>query len=117
MNKKNARIKRATKVRKKLYKLGATRLVVHRTCKHIYAQIISKDNSDVLVTASTTEKLISSQVRTTSNKKAAAIVGKIIAERATKKNITNVSFDRSGFKYHGRVQTLANYARQAGLIF
>ncbi|WP_159714554.1 50S ribosomal protein L18 [Blochmannia endosymbiont of Camponotus nipponensis] len=117
MNKKDARIRRALKTRKNLYKLGAIRLVVHRTGQHIYAQIISKDNSDVLVTASTMEKFISSQLKATSNKKAAAIVGKIIAERAIKKGIVNVSFDRSGFKYHGRVQTLADCARQTGLIF
>ncbi|URJ32676.1 50S ribosomal protein L18 [Blochmannia endosymbiont of Camponotus sp.] len=117
MNKKDARIKRAMRTRKKLYKLDAIRLVVHRTCRHIYAQIISKDNSNVLVAASTTEKLISSQLTVTSNKKAAAIVGKIIAERAIKKGIINVSFDRSGFKYHGRVKTLADCARQTGLSF
>ncbi|URJ26559.1 50S ribosomal protein L18 [Blochmannia endosymbiont of Camponotus modoc] len=117
MNKKDARIKRATRTRKKLYKLDAIRLVIHRTCRHIYAQIIAKDNSNVLVAASTAEKLISNQLTTTSNKKAAAIVGKIIAERAIKKGIINVSFDRSGFKYHGRVKMLADCARKTGLIF
>ncbi|URJ23042.1 50S ribosomal protein L18 [Blochmannia endosymbiont of Camponotus sp. C-003] len=117
MSKKDARIKRAIKTRKTLYKLDAIRLVVHRTCRHIYAQIISKDNSNVLVTASTAEKLISNQLITTSNKKAAAIVGTIIAERSIKKGITNVSFDRSGFKYHGRVKTLADCARKTGLRF
>lgn len=117
MNKKDARIKRSMKTRKKLYTLDAIRLVVHRTYRHIYAQIISQDNSNVLVAASTTEKLISNQLITTGNKKAAAVVGKIIAERAIKKGITNVSFDRSGFKYHGRVKALADCARQTGLSF
>lgn len=117
MNKKIARIRRATKTRKKLYKLGVVRLVIHKTARHIYAQIISNKNFYVLTSASTTEKVIFGQLKTTGNKDAAALVGKIIAERAVSKGIIDVSFDRSGFKYHGRVRILAECARYAGLKF
>ena len=97
MDKKSARIRRATRARRKLKELGATRLVVHRTPRHIYAQVIAPNGSEVLVAASTVEKAI--------------------AERAIEKGITGVSFDRSGFQYHGRVQALADAAREAGLQF
>ena len=97
MDKKSARIRRATRARRKLQELGATRLVVHRTPRHIYAQVIAPNGSEVLVAASTVEKAI--------------------AERALEKGIKDVSFDRSGFQYHGRVQALADAAREAGLQF
>ncbi|MCW5196405.1 50S ribosomal protein L18 [Buchnera aphidicola (Pemphigus obesinymphae)] len=116
-NKKLARLRRGLKTRCKLKKLGAVRLVVHRTSRHIYAQIISSISSRVVVVASTLEKTISRNIIYTGNKIAAAEIGKIIAERALKKGIKNVSFDRSGFQYHGRIQVLAESARQAGLIF
>jgi large subunit ribosomal protein L18 len=96
--------------------LGATRLVVHRTPRHIYAQIINAEHL-VVATASTLEKDICAAVKFTGNKDAAAVVGKAIAERALAKDIKNVSFDRSGFKYHGRVASLATAAREAGLQF
>lgn len=117
MDKKAARIRRATRTRRKIKELCATRLVVHRTPRHIYAQIIAPNGSEVLVAASTVEKAISEQVKYTGNKDAAAAVGKAIAERALAKDIKNVSFDRSGFQYHGRVQALADAAREAGLQF
>lgn len=117
MNKKISRIRRATKIRKKLHKLNVIKLTVHRTSRHIYAQIISNENFNVLAAASTTEKLIVNTLKMTSNKEAAAVIGKIIAERAIARGITTVAFDRSGFKYHGRVQALADCARQAGLKF
>lgn len=117
MNKKITRIRRATKTRKKLCKLGSIKLTIHKTSRHIYAQIISNENSNVLVSASTTEKLIINSLQVTGNKDDAAIIGKTIAERAVAQGITKVSFDRSGFKYHGRVQVLADCARQAGLKF
>ena len=98
MDKKSARIRRATRARRKLQELGATRLVVHRTPRHIYAQVIA-------------------QLKYTGNKDAAAAVGKAVAERALEKGIKDVSFDRSGFQYHGRVQALADAAREAGLQF
>ncbi|WMY95866.1 MAG: 50S ribosomal protein L18 [Arsenophonus sp.] len=117
MNKKMARLRRRTRTRSKLHQLNATRLIVHRTSRHIYAQIIEPKNNDTLVTASTTEKLINAKVKYTGNKEAAIIVGKFIAERALKKGIKKVSFDRSGFQYHGRIKELADAAREAGLHF
>ncbi|HGN2246128.1 TPA: 50S ribosomal protein L18 [Proteus mirabilis] len=117
MDKKAARIRRATRARRKLQELSATRLVVHRTPRHIYAQVIAPNGSETLVAASTTEKAIIEQLKNTGNKEAAAVVGKIVAERALEKGIKSVSFDRSGFQYHGRVQALADAAREAGLQF
>ena len=108
MDKKSARIRRATRARRKLQELGATRLVVHRTPRHIYAQVIAPNGSEVLVAASTVEKAIAEQLKYTGNKDAAAAVGKAVAERALEKGIKDVSFDRSGFQYHGRVQALAD---------
>lgn len=117
MNKKIFRLKRAKKTRKKINKLNAIRLVVHRTSRHIYAQIIESKFSKILVTASTTEKNININLKYSGNKEAAFIIGKKIAERALKININNISFDRSGFKYHGRIKELATAARQFGLKF
>lgn len=117
MNKKTARTRRSIKIRRRIRKLGVIRLVVHRSIRHMYAQIVSKDNCNILVSASTTEKIIASQLKTTNNVRAASVVGKTIAERAIRTGIVNVSFDRSGFKYHGRVKALAECARQFGLKF
>ncbi|MDF7666721.1 50S ribosomal protein L18 [Orbaceae bacterium ESL0727] len=117
MDKKSARIRRATKARRKMHELLVTRLVVHRTPRHIYAQIIAPNGSEVLAAASTLEKAISENLKYTGNKDAAAAVGKAIAERALAKEIKDVAFDRSGFQYHGRVQALADAAREAGLQF
>ncbi|MDV2857313.1 MULTISPECIES: 50S ribosomal protein L18 [Oceanimonas] len=117
MDKKAARIRRATKARKKMLELGATRLVVHRTPRHIYAQVISSDSTAVLASASTVEKSVREQVKSTGNIDAAALIGKIIAERALEKGVKEVAFDRSGFQYHGRVAALAAAAREAGLQF
>lgn len=117
MDKKIARLRRATKARCKMKELGVTRLVVHRTPRHIYAQVIAADNSQIIASASTLEKDIKSQVKYTGNKDAAKIVGRIVAERALSKDVKVVAFDRSGFKYHGRVQELAEAAREAGLQF
>ncbi|AEI75031.1 50S ribosomal protein L18 [Candidatus Moranella endobia PCVAL] len=116
MDNKAARIRRATRARRKLKELGATRLVVHRTPRHIYAQVITPNSSKVLVVASTVEKNLGAKTGT-GNKYAAAAVGKMLAERALEKGIKYVSFDRSGFQYHGRVQALADAARAAGLQF
>lgn len=117
MNKKQARIHRASRTRYLIKHSGATRLVVFRTSRHIYAQVISPDSSKVLAAASTMEKSIQDQVKYTGNIEAATLIGKVIAERALSKNITEVAFDRSGFQYHGRVKALADAARAAGLQF
>ncbi|WP_407331556.1 50S ribosomal protein L18 [Enterovibrio sp. 27052020O] len=117
MDKKIARIRRATRARRKIAELGATRLVVHRTPRHVYAQVIAANGSEVIAAASTVEKAIRDQLKSTGNKDAAAAVGKAVAERALEKGIESVAFDRSGFQYHGRVAALADAAREAGLKF
>lgn len=117
MDKKASRLRRATRGRKKIQELGATRLVVHRTPRHMYAQVISADGASVLVAASTVEKSIREQLKFTGNIEAASAIGKAIAERALEKGVKEVAFDRSGFKYHGRVAALADAAREAGLQF
>ncbi|UMX79513.1 50S ribosomal protein L18 [Klebsiella pneumoniae] len=116
MDKKSARIRRATRARRKLQELGATRLVVHRTPRHIYAQVIAPNGSEVLVAASTVEKAIAEQLKYTGNKELQQLWVKL-SLNALEKGIKDVSFDRSGFQYHGRVQALADAAREAGLQF
>jgi large subunit ribosomal protein L18 len=117
MDKKQSRIRRATRARKKIRELGAHRLVVNRTPRHIYAQLIAPTGDQVLAAASTVEAAIREQVKSTGNVDAAKVVGKLIAERAIEKGIKDVAFDRSGFQYHGRVAALADAAREAGLQF
>ena len=116
-NKKQARIRRATKGRMKMKALGATRLVVNRTPRHIYAQIISADGGKVLATASSVEKEVKSTGKATGNIETAKVVGALVAKRATEAGVSNIAFDRSGFKYHGRVKALADSARENGLQF
>ena len=113
--KKTARVRRARRARMKMREIGATRLCVNRTPRHIYAQIISSDGAEVLATASTVEKDL--REGKTGNAEAAAKVGQLIAERAIAKGIKKVAFDRSGFKYHGRLKALADAARDGGLEF
>ena len=117
-NKKQARLRRAAKVRARIADLKATRLTVHRSNVHMYAQVISADGK-VLVSASTLDKETRAVLEQgkSSNVAAAVAVGKAIAERALKAGVTNVAFDRSGFAYHGRVKALADAAREAGLKF
>ena len=117
MDKKQARIRRATKSRSKMKELGVNRLVVNRTPRHIYAQVISADGGKVLAAASSVEKDIKAASKATGNVDAAKSVGALIAERATKAGVSSVAFDRSGFKYHGRVKALADAARESGLQF
>lgn len=116
MDKKTSRLRRALRARKKIQELGANRLVVHRTPRHIYAQVINPE-AQVIATASTVEKTVKEALKYTGNVDAAKAVGKAIAERAIEKGVTVVAFDRSGFKYHGRVSALADAAREAGLQF
>lgn len=117
MDKKNTRLKRATKLRCKIRQLNANRLSIHKTSQHIYAQVISGDGTTTLASASTNQSAIKSGLKNTSNIAAAAEVGKHIAQKAIAAGITEVAFDRSGFKYHGRVRALADAAREAGLKF
>ena len=115
IDKKKSRLRRARRSRAKMRELNSNRLCVHRTPRHIYAQIINGDGSNVICTASTLDK----DLRKTNggNVSAAAEVGKRIAERAKEKGIQAVAFDRSGFRYHGRVKALADAARESGLEF
>ncbi|PWV61741.1 LSU ribosomal protein L18P [Plasticicumulans acidivorans] len=101
----------------KIRELGVVRLCVHRTPRHIYAQIIAPNGSEVLAAASTLEKALVVDLKSTGNIDAAKLVGKAIAEKAKAIGVTSVAFDRSGFKYHGRVQALADAARENGLQF
>ncbi len=117
MNKKDSRIRRARRARAKIKEIGVHRLSVFRTPRHIYAQLIAPNGAEVVASASTLEKDIKSSVKATGNIDAAALVGKTIAEKAKTAGIESVAFDRSGFKYHGRVKALADAAREAGLQF
>lgn len=114
MDKKTNRMRRARKTRANIRKQGASRLAIHRTSQHIYAQIIAPNGAEVIASASTLDKSISG---TTGNVAAATEVGKLIAERGKAAGIEMVAFDRSGFKYHGRVKALAEAARENGLQF
>jgi large subunit ribosomal protein L18 len=114
-DKKTSRLRRARRARAKMRELGANRLSVHRTSQHIYAQIIGPEGDKVLASASTLEYDLRSG--STGNADAAARVGKLIAERGQAAGITEVAFDRSGFKYHGRIKALADAAREGGLQF
>ncbi len=116
MDKKSARLRRARRGRAKIRELGVHRLTVHRTPRHIYAQIIAP-GEQVVAAASTVEKDLRGAMKYTGNADAAAAVGKAIAEKAKAAGVTQVAFDRSGFKYHGRVKALADAAREAGLEF
>ncbi len=114
-DKNQERLRRARQTRAKIAELNAVRLTVHRTNSHIYAQVIDASGAKVLACASTVEKGIG--IKNGGNVKAAAEVGKRIAERATKAGVEAVAFDRSGYKFHGRVKALASAAREAGLKF
>ena len=115
--KKAVRLRRATKTRAKIRELGVYRLSVHRTPRHIYAQVFAPSTYDVVVAASSVDKDLRGSLKHGGNVDAAAAVGKLVAERAKAKGVTQVAFDRSGFQYHGRVKALADAAREAGLEF
>ena len=117
LTKQDTRLRRALRGRVKIKELVALRLSVHRTPQHIYAQIFAPQGDKVLVAASTLQKDVRGELKTTGNIEAAKAVGRAIAERATAKGIKKVAFDRSGFMYHGRVKALADAAREAGLEF
>ena len=117
MDKKTSRLRRAKKTRAKIRELRFNRLSVHRTPRHIYAQVIDPNGDKVLASVSTLQDDVRKELPGTGNVAAAAVVGKLIAERAKEAGVTKVAFDRSGFKYHGRVKALADAAREAGLEF
>lgn len=117
IDKKLKRLKRAKKAREHIRELRSVSISVHRTPRHIYAYLLSADRSETILCVSTLEAAVRSQLKVFGNVEAAALVGKLIAERVLAKGYTKVAFDRSGFKYHGRVKALADAARQAGLQF
>jgi large subunit ribosomal protein L18 len=117
MNKKDARARRARKTRARIAEQRANRLVVSRSNSHIYAQIVAPSGDKVLASASTVEGDVRKDVKNGGNAAAASVVGKRIAEKAKALGIEAVAFDRSGFKYHGRVKALAEAAREGGLKF
>lgn len=113
----SARARRARRTRKQIRELRVARLCVHRTPRHIYAQVFSPDGASTLASASTLDKNVRSEIGYGGNCAAAAMVGRVVAERAIRAGVERVAFDRSGFRYHGRVKALADAAREAGLIF
>ena len=117
MDKKSSRLRRARKARAKIRELGRARLCIHRTPRHIYAQVIDESGQKVLASASTLDRELRKDMKATGNAEAAAMIGKVVAERARAAGVSAVAFDRSGFKYHGRVKALADAARESGLEF
>lgn len=117
MDKKSSRLRRAARSRAKIRELEVYRLTVHRTPRHIYAQVLTHDSSKVIAAASTLDPEVKKALSSTGNKSAAELVGKVVAQRASKEGVTEVAFDRSGFRYHGRVKALADAARENGLQF
>src|SRR5210317_444932 len=117
LDKKQNRLRRARRGRAKIHELKANRLSIHRTPRHIYAQVIGPDGGQILAAASTLEPEVRKGIKNGGNVEAAAIVGARIAEKAKAVGVDTVAFDRSGFRYHGRVQALADAAREAGLKF
>jgi len=117
ITKKARRQRRAIKTRARIRTLDVARLTVHRTPRHIYAQLFDSQGERVLADASTVQDVVAKDLKGTGNIEAAKAVGRAIAERAKAAGITKVSFDRSGFQYHGRVKALADAAREAGLEF
>ncbi len=117
MNKTKSRLRRALRTRSKIAELKVHRLSIHRTPKHIYAQVIAPTGDQTLVSASSIDPELRKTIKYSGNVDAAKAVGEKIAQRAKEKGIESVAFDRSGFRYHGRVKALADAAREAGLKF
>ena len=116
-DKKVARLRRGRHTRMKIRELGAYRLCVHRTPRHIYAQVIAPSGAEVVAAASTLQAAVREGLRSTGNIEAAKAVGKEIAAKAVAAGVTQVAFDRSGFKYHGRIKALADAMRKEGIDF
>jgi large subunit ribosomal protein L18 len=116
-SKKDRRLRRAVKTRAHIRDLGIARLTVHRTPRHIYAQVMDPAGATVIAAASTLQESVRQGLKATGNVDAAKAVGRVIAQRAQAAGVKKVAFDRAGFRYHGRVQALAEAAREAGLEF
>lgn len=117
MNKRESRTRRAKRTRAKIRSLEAIRLCVNKTGRHMYAQVTTANGDKTLACASTLDKELKDKLKVTSNVEAAKEVGKLIAKRAKDAGVSTVAFDRSGFRYHGRVKALADAARESGLEF
>ena len=117
MEKKIARLRRAKSTRAHIRDLGVARLSVLRTGQHLYAQLFSADGSKVLASASTVQSDVKDGLKNGKNSDAAAKVGRAIAEKAKAAGVEKVAFDRSGYRYHGRIKALADAAREGGLQF
>ena len=117
ISKKDRRLRRAVKTRAHIRTLGVARLSVHKTPRHIYAQLTDAQGAKVIAAASTVQTAVKGELKGTGNVEAAKAVGRAIAERAKAAGVTKVSFDRAGFRYHGRVKALADAARESGLEF
>ena len=117
ISKKERRQRRAIKTRAHIRELGMARLTVHRTPRHIYAQVTDAQGGKVIAAASTLQDAVIEGLKGTGNVDAAKAVGRVIAERTKAAGVSKVAFDRAGFQYHGRVKALADAAREAGLEF
>ncbi|HEY1283473.1 MAG TPA: 50S ribosomal protein L18 [Steroidobacteraceae bacterium] len=117
MTKKDRRLRRAVKTRAHIRTLGVARLSVHKTPRHIYAQLTDAQGAKVIASASTVQNAVKGELKNTGNVEAAKAVGRVIAERAKAAGVTKVAFDRAGFRFHGRIKALADAARESGLEF
>lgn len=117
IRKKERRLRRAVKTRARIRGQGVARLSIHRTPRHIYAQLTDAQGDKVIAAASTVQEALKQGLKGTGNVEAAKAVGHAIAERAKAAGVTRVAFDRAGFRYHGRVKALADAARESGLEF
>ena len=117
IDKKQSRLRRSRRTRAKIAELKVVRLTVNRSNAHIYAQVIDSSGSKVLASASSADKALRGEIKNGGNIAAATVVGKLIAEKAKKAGVEAVAFDRSGYRFHGRVKALAEAAREAGLKF
>lgn len=117
LDKQTTRLRRAKKTRMRIRSNEIVRLCIHRTPKHMYAQVTTSDGATVIASASTLDKTLREKLKSTGNVDAAQQVGTLIAERALKAGIKKIAFDRSGYCYHGRVKALADAAREGGLDF
>ncbi len=112
-----SRLRRARKTRSRIHRSGQARLTVHRSGRHIYAQVIASGGGKTLAAASTLQKDVAEGLKSTCSVEAAEVVGRKVAERCLEAGVDGVAFDRSGYKYHGRIKALADAAREAGLKF
>ena len=116
---KTTRLRSKTRIRKKIYGTpDKPRLSVYRSLNHIYTQLVDDTTGKILSSASTLSKEIQSEIKNSKSKvDKSKVVGNLIAKKATEKKIITVVFDRGGYRYHGRVQAVADGAREGGLKF